>query len=70
MVTTLNFEFSAEQCRTREITDSEQLLSERLSLVQMDNIMASRFVHLQTSVPSGYREAQWRPQGIDSFNFL
>lgn len=65
---------SGEQCRTRGITDSEQLLSEKLSLVQMDNIMVSRFFHLQTSSPGtgcrGYREAQWRPQGINAFSQL
>lgn len=53
-----------------EITNSEQLLSEKLSLMQMDNVTVSRFARLRSSVLSGCTEAQWRPQGINAFNFV
>lgn len=56
--------------REREITGSEQLRSQKLRLVQMDNIMLSRLFHLQTGAPSGYREAQWRPQGMNVFKLI
>lgn len=57
----------------RKITDSEQLLMEKLSLMQMDNVMVSRFAGCSLSasgpVPRQAAEkAQWRPQGISGFN--
>lgn len=53
-----------------EIADSEQLHREKLSLMQMVNVIVSRFARLRSSVLSGCTEAQWRPQGISGFNLV
>lgn len=56
----------------RGTADGEQLLREKLVLLQMDNVMVQIFrtqvVRLRSSVLSGCTEAQWRPQGMDGLN--